>query len=247
LFPPHETYCEPFAGGLSVLLNKPRAGIEVAGDLNCELIRFYSCLRDRQEELTRRLRSIPYALESFQWACKGTEDPDPIESAARFIVRNRMSRGGLGKDLAWSDRQRGGQPGDVNAWETILEELPTIAARLQGVELHQSDAVDLIDRLDSPGTLFYLDPPYVHATRTAREAYQHEMSDEDHVRLLDAIVDVRGMVIISGYSTPLYDHSLRSWERHEFEMPNNSGQGKKKNRRVEVVWANPACSKFYLR
>ena len=57
MFPSHETYVEPFAGGLSVLLNKPPTRTEVAGDLNAALVRFYTCLRYQPEELTNRLRS----------------------------------------------------------------------------------------------------------------------------------------------------------------------------------------------
>lgn len=81
------------SGGLLVLLNKPRARTEVAGDKSAALIRFYGCLRDWPEGLIDRLRSIAYTVESFAWACEASDDPDPIESAARFLVRNRFSRG----------------------------------------------------------------------------------------------------------------------------------------------------------
>lgn len=44
----------------------------------------------------------------------------PVELGAHeYIVRN-MSRGRLGKDFAWSERLRGGKPGDVNAYENNL-------------------------------------------------------------------------------------------------------------------------------
>jgi DNA adenine methylase len=246
MFPRHETYVEPFAGGLSVLLNKPPTRTEVAGDLNGDLVHFYAVLRDRPQELSDRLRSVAYTAESFAWAFEASQDADPIESAARFLVKNRFSRGGLGKDFAWSDRLRGGQPGDANAWSTILEELPAIAARLRRVELHQGKALDLIEKFDSPRSLIYCDPPYMQITRTAHNVYRHEMSDEDHQVLLDALQDVRGMVLLSGYACPLYEHSLKSWERHEFEMPNNAGQTRVKTRRVEVLWMNPACDRFEL-
>lgn len=81
------------SGGLLVLLNKPRARTEVAGDKSAALIRFYGCLRDWPEGLIDRLQSIAYTVESFAWACEASDDPDLIESAARFLVRNRFSRG----------------------------------------------------------------------------------------------------------------------------------------------------------
>jgi hypothetical protein len=44
------------------------------------------------------------------------------------------------------------------------------------------------------------------------------------------------MVAISGYGNPLYDRALARWDRHEFDMPNHSGQGTTKERRREVLW-----------
>jgi DNA adenine methylase len=43
LIPPHECYCEPFAGGVAVFLAKPRSRLEVINDLNGDLISFYLC------------------------------------------------------------------------------------------------------------------------------------------------------------------------------------------------------------
>lgn len=46
-FDDHHVYCEPFAGGLNVLLNRPPALREVAADLNGMLIHFWRTLQDR--------------------------------------------------------------------------------------------------------------------------------------------------------------------------------------------------------
>jgi DNA adenine methylase len=245
-FPAHRVYVEPFAGGLSVLLNKSRCQVEIVGDVDAGLIEFYTALREQSIALLSRLQSIPYVAESFVWANTIGEADDAIERASKFLIRNRFSRGGLGTAFAWSDRLRGGQPGDVNAWETILDELPRIASRLQGVEIRQAEAIDLIRCHDGRDTLFYLDPPYVHHTRTARDAYRHEMTDQDHALLLETVSRVEGMVVLSGYASDLYDRCLATWERHRFDMPNNAGQGRTKQRRVEVVWMNQACDRFRL-
>src|SRR5262249_22553941 len=151
---------------------------------------------------------------------------DELDAAVRFLVRNRFSRGGLGRDFAWSVRLRGGRPGDLNAWETLKAELPRIARRLSRVDIRCEDAVEVIGEMDGPGMLFYLDPPYHHATRTVRGAYDHEMGDDGHRRLLEAALGCRGAVAISGYANPLYDRMLRGWGRVEFDMPNHAGQGR---------------------
>jgi hypothetical protein len=59
-----------------------------------------------------------------------------VDRAVQFLVRRRFSRGGLGTSFAWSDCERGGRPGDENAWLTFREkELPKIIKRAQGVEV----------------------------------------------------------------------------------------------------------------
>lgn len=191
LFPPHRVYVEPFAGGLSVLLNKPRSAREVAGDLDAELMDFYRVLTKSTAELIDALGPLPYDRDTWM-AIRASRPDDELGRAVRTLVVNRWSRGGLGGDFAWSGRLRGGRPGDLNGWETIQAELPRIAERLRGVELHRGDAVPLIREHDAPGTLFYCDPPYLHATRTARSAYRHELTEADHRRQLGVLCECRG-------------------------------------------------------
>jgi DNA adenine methylase len=76
----------------------------------------------------------------------------------------------------------------------------------------------------------------------ARDTYRHEMNDKDHVRLLDAIMDVREKVVVSGHRAALYDYFLHTWVRREIDIPKHSGHAKHKRRRVEVLWLNPGCA-----
>lgn len=251
--PEHETYVEPFIGGGSVLLNKPPAAREVAGDLNAGLIQFWYDLQQDKKDPARypfngdSLEFLPdlvdllgYNEGVFLSAKEGryAEARPRFGPSLDFLIRNRFSRGGLGKDFAWSDRLRGGQPGDANAWETIKGELPAIVERVRRVEFHCCDAVQLIRSNDSIGTLFYCDPPYLSETRTVKKAYQHEMTRDDHAALLGALKACRGMVFLSGYRNPIYDEVLAGWKRIDFEIANHSGQGKTKQRRVECLWTN---------
>ncbi len=158
------------------------------------------------------------------------------------MIRNRFSRGGLGKTFAWSERLRGGKPGDANAWDTIRAELPAIADRVRGVEFHCCHARELVAEYGPfPETLIYADPPYMHSTRTARKAYgEFEMGDSDHGHLLNMLTIGGASVAISGYRCDLYDTALAGWERHEWDLPNNSGQGATKQRRIECLWIRRA-------
>lgn len=241
LFPPHDLYCEPFLGGGSVLLNKEPAKEECAADLNAGLIRMWKALAKHPAAVVAGLYRVPYTAEQFAHASHRVEsdlDESGVDHAVRFIVRNRFSRGGLGKSFAWSDRLRGGQPGDANAWDTIRAEMPAIGARIARVEFRCDLAVDVIERWDSSRTLFYLDPPYLHETRTARDAYDHEMTRDHHGELLDLVRSCKGKVAISGYRSALYGEALAGWNLATFDMPNHSSQSKQKARRTECLWMN---------
>jgi DNA adenine methylase len=56
--PGHRVFVEPFAGGLSVLLNKPPAAVEVASDRDERLIGFYRVLRGRTDEFLECVASL---------------------------------------------------------------------------------------------------------------------------------------------------------------------------------------------
>jgi DNA adenine methylase len=63
------------------------------------------------------------------------------------------------------------------------------------------------------------------------------MTDDDHRRLAAVLHQVRGMVVLSGYPTELYDDELfGDWERHERHAVADGAR-----MRTEVVWLNKAC------
>lgn len=99
-------------------------------------------------------------------------------------------------------------------------------------------AVDVIRQQDGPQTLFYLDPPYLHETRAAPDAYAHEMSADDHRELLALLRSVQGKVMLSGYPSKLYDEALAGWTRQVFDVPNNAASGSAMARKTEVLWCN---------
>jgi DNA adenine methylase len=63
---PHTCYCEPFAGGLAVLLAKERSPVEVVNDLNGELIALYRCVQYHLPELLRELGHLVSSREMLR-------------------------------------------------------------------------------------------------------------------------------------------------------------------------------------
>ena len=59
MLPPHDSYVEPFAGGMSVLLSKPQSDTECVSDLHPGLIDFWRVVQRKRptEPLLTRLVS----------------------------------------------------------------------------------------------------------------------------------------------------------------------------------------------
>jgi hypothetical protein len=108
-----------------------------------------------------------------------------VSLAWAFFVVNRMSRQGMGKSFAApTTRLRRGMNEHVSAWLTAVDGLPEFHERLRRVQISKAPALRMLSEYDSPETLFYLDPPYMPKTRSQPKAYSHEMTEQQHARLL---------------------------------------------------------------
>jgi DNA adenine methylase len=116
-------------------------------------------------------------------------------------------------------------------WSRVPDELATLAERLQHAEIENRPALQVIKRFSTADTLIYADPPYLPETRT-QKMYDEEMTLEEHVELLDALLSHKGSVVLSGYSNELYDRMLHAWERVELKAPKVEAGAS----RTEVLW-----------
>ena len=204
-------YCEPFAGSAAVLLNRPPAPIETYNDLDGEVVSFFRVLRTQKDRLVKAIALTPFSREEFALACEISPRLSPLERARRFYIRARQVRTGLAQTASigrWANcknTSRAGMSGVISRWLGGVEALPAIADRLLRVQIENRPATNVIRLYDSPKTLFYCDPPYVHGTRGDSSAYGHEMSDNEHRELAKALNAAEGMVAISNYQCDLMD------------------------------------------
>lgn len=242
LFPPHTHYAEPFAGGLAVLLAKNPEGIsETVNDLNRELSDFWQVLATTPDRMLRELWGTPFSQERWTAAETQLADSDRVRRATAFFIRARQSRQGLMKDFATpTTRTRRGMNENVSAWLTAVDGLPDVHQRLRRVEIRNMDAIEFIRKYDHANCLFYCDPPYLHETRTAKDAYQNEMDVSQHERLLLTLVDIKGRFILSGYPSDLYNGvaNMNGWHRVDIEIDNKSSGKKVKDVKTECLWMN---------
>lgn len=217
LFPQHTTYVEPFGGSGIVLQTKSPSRIEVWNDIDGELHNFYSTLRACEDDLVRAIELTPYSRREFfecHQALLHNEPADPVERARRFLVVMWQSyetamRPTLTHRTQRSVHQRSSTC--VDDFNSIPARLRQTAARFKNVQLDHRDALAVIEHYDTPETLFYCDPPYVQSTRSddPRARYTHEYTEDDHVKLAEALHQCRGAVLISGYRSPLYSRMYK--------------------------------------
>lgn len=240
LFPPHRIYVEPYGGGGSVLLRKPRSYAEVYNDLDGEIVNLFRVLRNPAlaRDLVRVVRLTPYAREEHELAY--LTDGDPVEQARRTLVRSFMGFGSDGikrKTGFRSNVLRSGTTpaGDWCGMPAILEQ---VVERLRGVVIENLPALSVIAKYDHAQALHYVDPPYPHETRSDDNRYRYEMKRADHVELAAALHQVKGHVILSGYACDLYDCELYpDWQRIEFSAHADGARN-----RVEVIWIKPGST-----
>jgi DNA adenine methylase len=242
-FPPHRIYLEPFGGAASVLLNKPPVDVEAYNDLDLRITRLFRALQNQGPEFVARVQFIPYSQKEFEDAETYPDSATDLDKAVCDFVRWRQSFGGQGK--GWScttTRARGGMAGDVNAWWTAIDQLPDIIDRLKRVQILHQPATQAIRRFDSPQTLIYCDPPYLHTTRSANslEIYGVEMTEAEHHELAGVLNACKSTVVLSGYPSGLYHSLYQDWQRVDLEIANHSAGGKTKSRMTEVLWIKRA-------
>lgn len=237
-FPPHRVYVEPYGGGASVLLRKPRAYAEVYNDLDGEIVNLFRVARDDGEALVRATELTPFARTEFAQAYE--PHGDPLEQARRTLIRSFMGFGSAGASgQVTGFRANSSRSGTTPAhdWMNFPAHLRAVVQRLRGVVIENRPAMDVMRHHDCDEAVHYVDPPYVHSTRQLRTrapSYRHEMNDEQHQQLVTDLAALRGMVVVSGYRCDLYDAAFKRWQRIDCAAHADGASA-----RVESLWLSP--------
>jgi DNA adenine methylase len=249
LLPKATHYCEPFGGSAAVLVNREPAPVETYNDIDGQVVTFFRVLRDQKDALIEAIGLTPFSREEFRLAVEEEHGAlTDLERARRFFIRARQVRTGLAQTASegrWANcvlTSRAGMAGAVSRWLGSIEGLSEIAQRLLRVQIENDSAINIIQRYDSPETLFYCDPPYVHASRSDTNAYAYEMSDDKHRELAAVLHQVQGKVALSGYHCTLMDELYADWAwvaaPTKKAHSTNTGADNNKQNRTEVLWVN---------
>ena len=258
LLPPHKRYCEPFGGGASLLFAKEPAEVETYNDIDSGLVNLFRVLRDEVlfPKFLAKVKWMPYSREEF-YHCRETWEAteDPVERAVRWFTIARQNMGGMlagSWGFAVTDTGRG-MASTCSRWLSTQDQLSLIHQRLMRVQVEHDDFRNILATYDTPDTLFYCDPPYVHETRSETR-YTHELTLQDHQDLVEVLLGLKGMAILSGYKHEIYQPlEENGWEKREFKTACHAAgktrasglQGKGTalclQPRTEVVWRSPNC------
>lgn len=207
-------YVEPMVGS-GALFFRLSPGSGLVGDINDDLVNFYSILRRDHRELYRALCCLPASRATY-YGLRASKDPLPFARAVRFAYLNR---------LCWNGLYRVNRSGQFNVpigdrlphrmW--FEDRLAQAADVLRRVTLASGDVENTLRHVRT-GDLVYIDPPYRRGAADAlgfNRYHRVTFGLEDHLRIADSVrtltrMRVKVMLTLGGSSRVLrlYPRSL---------------------------------------
>jgi DNA adenine methylase len=231
--PPHNHFVETCAGCAAVMAAKPPAMFETVNDVYHEVVNFFRVLRDPEwgAELIDRVALTPYAREEFKAAWQPGESP--VDQAWAFFIRMQMAV--VPGKTGWSysvDGRAAKQANKPGRWASMPEHLRTIAARFAKVQVSQWPVDECLARLDDPGILHLVDPPYLEESRPKSAGHNSAYENDafNHVTFVEAVRATKHAdIFLTHYPHAFYDQGpwtvVGDFESHR-NIPNGPGRQK---------------------
>lgn len=196
-FPKHHTYIEPFFGSGAVFFKKSPSPIETINDLDNNVTNLFKIVRDNPNELARIVAATPFSRYEYDSTFELPVPECDFEKARRFLIQCWQGHGFRtnGYKVGWKNDVQGREKAyALSNWYRLPEWILQVTERLKQVQIDCRPAEEIIIRHRYPNVLIYADPPYVLNTRTG-EQYRHEMTDQEHAKLLELLDNHPGPVI----------------------------------------------------
>jgi DNA adenine methylase len=155
----HAVYAEPFVGMGGVFFRRRRRPKkEVINDISADVVNLFRLLQRHYQQLLDVLKwQVCSRAEFERLMAVAPETLTDLERAARFLYLQRTAFGGRVASRHYGVSYTAGARFDLTKLMPMLEE---VHDRLRGVDIERLPYAQLIERYDTPWTLFYLDPPY---------------------------------------------------------------------------------------
>ncbi len=243
---PHAQYAEPYAGSAAIFFAKDRPAIgsslylEHLNDINAHLMVAYRTMQDpdKKDRVLDMLRYTLYSQEEWDRAKRilqqggDTKSINDIQVTWAIIVAHNQSFAGS-PNTGWARsiiRKKPSAPNLPVMWvNRVGDAFEESLGRLRWASIHNEDALAFIKRMDSPYTLFYVDPPY---TETKPGKGYTVYNEHQWQSLLETLAGIEGSWVMTSYKEidiP-FDYCLT---KDSFV---NVSRSLKKARRTEYVW-----------
>lgn len=236
----YNTYIEPFGGSYSIGLKKDPVEIEIYNDMEQNVYSLYKVLSDPdmfrvfKERCDLALYSEDLRSE-FKESLKRNDLP-MIERAFCFFYVNRTSHNGVG-GFSRNTYIRRGMSKSISDFLSSIDRLDALHDRLSRVIVCNTDGMELIRKYNAPNVFIYCDPPYEQSTRTSTR-YAVDMDRNGHIDFLNAVIESKSKILISGYDCELYDKlNENGFTKVSFDVKTIDGNFKPKTK-TEYLYYN---------
>ena len=185
-------FVEVFGGSCWCSLNISRAKFKVivCNDIDRDLITFYKLVKERPNDIIKRLAILPASRElrdiAMEILCD--ESADPVTKAAMLFYTVRTTFwGSPGKGGFTVKKTRNMAKQYTEAVASITE----YAKKFRDVVLECKDFREIMKLYDSEKTLFYLDPPYV-----GRDIYRYGFTIKDLRDMAELLGKIKGYWVL---------------------------------------------------
>jgi len=192
-----KTFVEVFGGSCWCSLNvsRSRFKVVVCNDIDQDLINLYKYVKEKPDELVKRLSILPFSREMLQIAKEILNDrsSDPVTKSVMLFYASRASFfGAIGrKDVSFAVSRKANA---ANKLASAISAIIEYAKKLRDVVLECKDFRDIIKLYDSEKTLFYLDPPYVGKGRETY--YRYRFTQADLTTMATLLKSIKGFWVL---------------------------------------------------
>lgn len=212
-------YVEPYAGGAGAGIALLREGLVrelVINDIDPAVHAFWRVVVDRNDELVKRVRSVPLTIEEWKRQREiyraGEAGDDPMSLGFAFFYLNRTNRSGvLNAGVIGGQAQAGRYKIDARFnRDTLAERLQELGKLAERITVTDLDGRTVIQEYASDvSTFMYIDPPYVQA---GSFLYLNAFDARDHRALADVVNRIEGAQWLVTYDdAPLIE---KLYKRH---------------------------------
>jgi DNA adenine methylase len=234
-------YVEPYAGGASVALFLLLEGFVdkvTINDKDPSIYAFWHSVLNESKELCRLISNTEITIDRRQKMKElqmNAENISLLELGFSTLFLNRTNRDGIIKGGVIGGKD---QLGDYKLdcrfnKKEIIRRIELISKRSQDIELHNLDALDLINKIENESkikeTIFYFDPPYY---LKASSLYMNYYNINDHKEVAERIKQIQNISWIVSYDNHAVIQDLySSYSKKEYTF-NHSAHSSKKGKEI---------------